>query len=153
METLGGFPSPRPLPAALQPARFARPRAFGLRRRGRGPKARGGGRAGGGSREPGFAIAAGQAIAKRLRAFGADLEPIEEFAIARCLAMDVDVDFDRWQNERQLHDQGHVMATLEVLDRAGFIEGRHNAQKVGVSAPQVVKRSQAADETRGMEEA
>jgi hypothetical protein len=32
METLGGFPSPRPLPAALQPARFARPRAFELRR-------------------------------------------------------------------------------------------------------------------------
>jgi hypothetical protein len=32
METLGGFPNPRPLPATLHPARFARPRALWLRR-------------------------------------------------------------------------------------------------------------------------
>ena len=32
METLGGFPNPRPLPATLHPARFARPRAVWLRR-------------------------------------------------------------------------------------------------------------------------
>ncbi len=32
METLEGFPNPRPLPATLHPARFARPRALWLRR-------------------------------------------------------------------------------------------------------------------------
>ena len=32
METLRGFPNPRPLPATLHPARFARPRALWLRR-------------------------------------------------------------------------------------------------------------------------
>jgi arginyl-tRNA synthetase len=63
----------------------------------------------------------------------ADLEAIRRFAIERCLGMirstlaRFDVDFDVWQSEQELHDKGEVMATLEVLDRAGFIDRRDNA--------------------------
>ncbi len=63
----------------------------------------------------------------------ADIEPIKRFAIASCLEMirgtlaRFEVDFDVWQSERELHEAGEVKATLEVLDRAGFIERRDNA--------------------------
>jgi arginyl-tRNA synthetase len=63
----------------------------------------------------------------------ADIEPIKRFAIASCLAMiratlgRFDVDFDVWQSERELHEAGEVMATLEVLEKAGFIDRRDNA--------------------------
>jgi arginyl-tRNA synthetase len=63
----------------------------------------------------------------------ADIEPIKRFAIDSCLTMiratlgRFDVDFDVWQSERELHETGEVKATLEVLDRAGFIDRRDNA--------------------------
>jgi arginyl-tRNA synthetase len=63
----------------------------------------------------------------------ADIEPIRRFAIERCLGMiratlaRFDVDFDVWQSERELHETGEVKATLEVLDKAGFIDRRDNA--------------------------
>jgi arginyl-tRNA synthetase len=62
-----------------------------------------------------------------------DIEPIKNFAIDNCLAMiratlgRFDVDFDVWQSERELHKAGDVLATLEVLDRAGFIDRKDNA--------------------------
>ncbi len=62
-----------------------------------------------------------------------DIEPVKQFAIESCLTMiratltRFDVDFDVWQSERELHDKGEVMATLDVLDRAGFIDRRDNA--------------------------
>src|ERR1017187_3436805 len=63
----------------------------------------------------------------------ADIEPVKQFAIESCLAMiratlgRFDVDFDVWQSERALHEAGDVKATLEQLDKAGFIERRDNA--------------------------
>ena len=63
----------------------------------------------------------------------ADIEPIKRFAIDACLAMirgtlaRFEVDFDVWQSERALHEAGEVEATLEVLDKAGFIERKDNA--------------------------
>ncbi|MBN2576881.1 MAG: arginine--tRNA ligase [Deltaproteobacteria bacterium] len=63
----------------------------------------------------------------------ADIEPVRRFAIERCLAMiratleRFGVDFDVWQSERDLHENGEVKATLEVLDKAGFIDRRDNA--------------------------
>jgi arginyl-tRNA synthetase len=63
----------------------------------------------------------------------ADIEPIRSFAIERCLGMiratlaRFEVDFDVWQSERELHEKGEVMATLEVLDRAGFVDRHDNA--------------------------
>jgi len=63
----------------------------------------------------------------------ADIEPIKQFGIESCLAMiratlvRFEVDFDVWQSERALHEAGAVMATLEVLDRAGYIDRRDNA--------------------------
>jgi arginyl-tRNA synthetase len=63
----------------------------------------------------------------------ADIEAIRRFGIESCLAMiraslaRFDVDFDVWQSERELHETGEVKATLEVLDRAGFIDRRDNA--------------------------
>jgi len=63
----------------------------------------------------------------------ADIEPIRQFAIESCLAMiratlaRFDVDFDVWQSERALHEAGDVKATLEHLDKAGFIERKDNA--------------------------
>jgi arginyl-tRNA synthetase len=62
-----------------------------------------------------------------------DIEPIKAFAIESCLGMirgtlgRFDVDFDVWQSERALHEAGDVAATLEVLDKAGFIDRRDNA--------------------------
>ena len=62
-----------------------------------------------------------------------DIEPIKGFAIESCLGMirgtlgRFDVDFDVWQSERALHEAGDVAATLEVLDKAGFIDRRDNA--------------------------
>ncbi len=61
----------------------------------------------------------------------ADLEPIKQFAIDRCLGMiratldRFDVTFDSWQSERALHESGDVRATLAALDAAGFID-RHD---------------------------
>jgi arginyl-tRNA synthetase len=63
----------------------------------------------------------------------ADIEPIRRFAIDSCLAMiratlaRFDVDFDVWQSERELHETGEVKATLDVLDRGGFIDRRDSA--------------------------
>jgi arginyl-tRNA synthetase len=62
-----------------------------------------------------------------------DIEPIKRFAIDRCLGMiratlaRFDVEFDVWQSERELHETGEVMATLDLLDRAGFIDRHDNA--------------------------
>jgi arginyl-tRNA synthetase len=59
------------------------------------------------------------------------IEPIKQFAIDQCLAMirgtltKFGVEFDVWQSERALHTAGEVAETLEVLDRAGFID-RHD---------------------------
>jgi arginyl-tRNA synthetase len=63
----------------------------------------------------------------------ADMEPIKQFAIGRCMDMirgtlaKFDVSFDVWQSERALHDSGEVSSTLAALDRAGFIDRRDNA--------------------------
>jgi arginyl-tRNA synthetase len=63
----------------------------------------------------------------------ADIEPIKRFAIASCLDMiratlaRFEVDFDVWQSERELHETGEVQATLEVLQKAGYIDRRDNA--------------------------
>jgi arginyl-tRNA synthetase len=63
----------------------------------------------------------------------ADIEPIKQFGIESCLAMiratlaRFEVDFDVWQSERALHDAGEVTATLEILDRAGYIDRKDNA--------------------------
>jgi arginyl-tRNA synthetase len=63
----------------------------------------------------------------------AEIEPVRQFAIESCLAMiratlgRFDVDFDVWQSERALHEAGDVKATLEQLDKAGFIERKDNA--------------------------
>jgi arginyl-tRNA synthetase len=63
----------------------------------------------------------------------ADIEPIKQFGIESCLAMiratlaRFEVDFDVWQSERALHDAGEVTATLEVLDRAGYIDRKDSA--------------------------
>ncbi len=63
----------------------------------------------------------------------ANIEPIKNFAIESCLGMiraslaRFDVDFDVWQSERELHETGEVKATLDVLDKAGFIDRRDNA--------------------------
>jgi len=63
----------------------------------------------------------------------ADMEPIKQFAIGRCVDMirntlvKFDVTFDVWQSERALHDSGEVASTLAALDQAGFIDRRDNA--------------------------
>jgi arginyl-tRNA synthetase len=63
----------------------------------------------------------------------ADMEPIKQFAIGRCMDMirntlvKFDVTFDVWQSERALHESGEVSSTLAALDQAGFIERRDNA--------------------------
>ncbi|HJX54732.1 MAG TPA: arginine--tRNA ligase [Polyangia bacterium] len=63
----------------------------------------------------------------------ADMEPIKQFAIARCLDMirgtlaKFDVTFDVWQSERALHDSGEVSSTLAALEQAGFIDRRDGA--------------------------
>jgi arginyl-tRNA synthetase len=63
----------------------------------------------------------------------ADMEPIKQFAIGRCMDMirgtlaKFDVTFDVWQSERALHDSGEVSSTLAALEQAGFIERRDNA--------------------------
>jgi arginyl-tRNA synthetase len=63
----------------------------------------------------------------------ADMEPIKQFAIGRCMDMirntlvKFDVTFDVWQSERALHDSGEVASTLAALDQAGFIDRRDNA--------------------------
>lgn len=63
----------------------------------------------------------------------ADIEPIKSFAIDSCLAMiratlaRFEVDFDVWQSERELHATGEVKATLDLLERAGYIDRRDNA--------------------------
>jgi arginyl-tRNA synthetase len=63
----------------------------------------------------------------------ADIGPVKQFAIESCLAMirssldRFDVQFDVWQSERALHEAGDVAATLEQLDKAGFIERKDNA--------------------------
>ena len=63
----------------------------------------------------------------------ANIEPVRQFAIDSCLAMirssldRFDVQFDVWQSERALHEAGDVAATLEQLDKAGFIERKDNA--------------------------
>jgi len=63
----------------------------------------------------------------------ADMEPIKQFAIVRCLDMikatlaKFDVHFDVWQSERALHDNGDVVDTLEVLEQAGYIVRKDNA--------------------------
>ncbi len=63
----------------------------------------------------------------------ADIEPIKQFGIQRCLDMikgtlgRFDVSFDVWQSERALHDSGDVTGTLDVLDRAGYIDRRDDA--------------------------
>jgi arginyl-tRNA synthetase len=62
-----------------------------------------------------------------------DIDAIKLFAIDRCLTMirgtlaRFEVDFDVWQSERELHEAGEVKATLELLDKAGFIDRRDNA--------------------------
>jgi arginyl-tRNA synthetase len=38
-----------------------------------------------------------------------------------------DVQFDVWQSERELHEAGEVKTTLEILDKAGFIEHKDGA--------------------------
>ncbi len=61
----------------------------------------------------------------------ADIEPIRQFAIDRCLGLiratleRFDVTFDSWQSERALHEAGDVNRTLEALDAAGYI-ARHD---------------------------
>jgi arginyl-tRNA synthetase len=63
----------------------------------------------------------------------ADMEPIKQFAISRCMDMiratlsKFDVAFDVWQSERALHDSGEVSSTLAELEQAGFIDRRDNA--------------------------
>jgi arginyl-tRNA synthetase len=63
----------------------------------------------------------------------ADIEPIKQFAIESCLSMirgtlaKFEVDFDVWQSERELYATGEVTATLEILDKAGFIDRRDQA--------------------------
>ncbi|MGB8297493.1 MAG: arginine--tRNA ligase, partial [Polyangia bacterium] len=63
----------------------------------------------------------------------ADMEPIKQFAIGRCMDMirntlaKFDVSFDVWQSERALHDSGEVSSTLDALEQAGFIDRRENA--------------------------
>jgi len=63
----------------------------------------------------------------------ADMEPIKQFAIGRCMDMirgtlaKFDVSFDVWQSERALHDSGEVSSTLATLEQAGFIDRRDNA--------------------------
>jgi arginyl-tRNA synthetase len=63
----------------------------------------------------------------------ADMEPIKQFAIGRCVDMirntltKFDVTFDVWQSERALHESGEVSNTLAVLEQAGFIDRRDNA--------------------------
>jgi arginyl-tRNA synthetase len=63
----------------------------------------------------------------------ADMEPIKQFAIGRCVDMirgtlvKFDVSFDVWQSERALHESGEVSSTLDVLEQAGFIDRRDNA--------------------------
>jgi arginyl-tRNA synthetase len=63
----------------------------------------------------------------------ADMEPIKQFAIGRCMDMirntlvKFDVTFDVWQSERALHDSGEVAGTLAALDQAGFIDRHDNA--------------------------
>ena len=55
----------------------------------------------------------------------ADMEPIKQFAIGRCMDMirntliKFDVTFDVWQSERALHDSGEVSSTLAALEQAG----------------------------------
>jgi arginyl-tRNA synthetase len=62
-----------------------------------------------------------------------DMEPIKQFAIARCLDMikstltKFDVHFDVWQSERALHDSGDVSGTLTVLEEGGYISRKDNA--------------------------
>ena len=61
----------------------------------------------------------------------ADLAPIRQFAIDRCLGLiratlqRFDVTFDSWQSERALHEAGDVSQTLQALDAAGYID-RHD---------------------------
>jgi arginyl-tRNA synthetase len=61
----------------------------------------------------------------------ADLQPIQGFAIDRCLGLirstleRFDVTFDVWQSERALHEAGDVQETLRALDAGGFID-RHD---------------------------
>jgi arginyl-tRNA synthetase len=61
----------------------------------------------------------------------ADIAPIRQFAIDRCLGLiratleRFAVSFDVWQSERALHDAGEVQETLRALDAAGFID-RHD---------------------------
>jgi arginyl-tRNA synthetase len=63
----------------------------------------------------------------------ADMEPIKQFAIGRCMDMirntlvKFDVTYDVWQSERALHDSGEVASTLAALEQAGFIDRRDNA--------------------------
>lgn len=63
----------------------------------------------------------------------ADMEPIKQFAIGRCVDMirgtlaKFDVAFDVWQSERALHESGEVSNTLAALEQAGFIDRRDNA--------------------------
>src|SRR6185369_16333335 len=61
----------------------------------------------------------------------ADLAPIRDYAIDRCLGIiratlvRFDVGFDVWQSEQALHHSGDVQETLKALDAAGFID-RHD---------------------------
>ena len=61
----------------------------------------------------------------------ADMDAIGPFAIDSCLAMIRSTlarfEFDIWQSERALHEAGEVQATLEILERAGFIDRRDDA--------------------------
>lgn len=63
----------------------------------------------------------------------ADLGPIQQFGIARCLEMiratlrRFGVEFDAWQSEAALHESGDVAETLAALERAGFIDRRDDA--------------------------
>ena len=63
----------------------------------------------------------------------ADMEPIKQFTIGRCVDMirgtlaKFDVSFDVWQSERALHESGEVASTLDALEQAGFIDRRENA--------------------------
>jgi arginyl-tRNA synthetase len=63
----------------------------------------------------------------------ADIEPIKKFAIANCVEMiratlgRFEVEFDVWQSELELHRSGEVKATLELLERAGYINRHDNA--------------------------
>jgi arginyl-tRNA synthetase len=62
---------------------------------------------------------------------GADFEAIQSFGIEASLGIiratmeRFGVTFDVWQSERELHKSGEVMATLEALEAAGYID-RHD---------------------------